>query len=93
MQHAPSKHEEIALIWYTAIEEKTGGFIKPSGAANKLITGVRGETPGLDAFDIKIYNHSGKLKTFYTIEFFSPYPLLASYIITLYLFQKYLYYK
>ena len=54
--------EEMSILLYSAIEEKTKGWIKPSRFGNKLLTGVIGETEGLGAFNIKLYNHSGEVE-------------------------------
>lgn len=50
--------EEVSLIWYTALDENGEGYIKPSNKDSPL-TGVRGETSGLSAFSVKIFNNSG----------------------------------
>lgn len=52
------KDEEVSLIWYTALDENDEGYIKPSNKDSPL-TGIRGETPGLKDFSIKIFNHTG----------------------------------
>lgn len=54
------ENEEISLIWYTALETGTTGNIYPSNAGSHL-TGVRGNTPGLGDFNIKLLNHSGTI--------------------------------
>lgn len=48
----------MSLLWYTALDEGTKGFIKPSSTGSKL-TGVRGFTSGLGDFTLKIFNHTG----------------------------------
>lgn len=50
--------EEASILWYTALDENTKGFIKPSSAGSQL-TGVRGHTSGLGDFKIKLSNYSG----------------------------------
>ncbi|CAH0553767.1 unnamed protein product [Brassicogethes aeneus] len=60
-EYASLKNEEAALLWYTALDEYTKGFIKPTNSATK-ITGVRGETSGLGQFVIKIFNNSGVIE-------------------------------
>lgn len=52
-------NEEVSLIWYVALDENSEGFIIPSNKDSPL-TGVRGETPGLKDFSIKIFNQTGK---------------------------------
>lgn len=49
--------DEISLIWYTALDEKTIGWIKPlRGKLKRDITGVIGETRGLGEFSLSIFN-------------------------------------
>lgn len=50
--------EEVSLLWYTALDENTKGYITPSNIASSL-TGVRGATSGLGDFTIKLFNISG----------------------------------
>lgn len=50
--------EEVSLLWYTALDENTKGYITPSNIASSL-TGIRGETSGLGEFTIKLFNSSG----------------------------------
>lgn len=52
------ENEEVSLIWYSALDESSEGFITPSNK-DSLLTGVRGETPGLKDFSIKIFNYTG----------------------------------
>lgn len=53
--------EEVSLLWYTALDENTKGYIMPSNIASPL-TGIRGHTTGLGEFSIKLFNSSGKSK-------------------------------
>ncbi|XP_022919576.2 mannosyl-oligosaccharide glucosidase [Onthophagus taurus] len=53
-------NEEVSLLWYTALDENSKGFIKASNSGSR-ITGVRGETPTLGEFSIKLFNHSGSV--------------------------------
>lgn len=50
----------MSLLWYTALDENTKGYITPSNAASTL-TGVRGKTSGLGDFSIKLFNTSGSI--------------------------------
>lgn len=52
--------EEVSLIWYTALDENSKGTIETSNTGSYL-TGVRGETPGLGEFTIKLFNFTGKV--------------------------------
>lgn len=51
--------EEVSLLWYTYLDRDTKGYINPSNSGSKL-TGVRGETPGLGEFSIKLFNYEGQ---------------------------------
>ncbi|KAB0802437.1 hypothetical protein PPYR_04623 [Photinus pyralis] len=53
-----SKGEEVSLIWYTALDENSKGNIETSNTGSSL-TGVRGDTPGLGEFTIKLFNFTG----------------------------------
>ena len=46
--------EEISLLFYTAIEENTKGWIKANLGDEKRITGVEGNTQGLGSFKINL---------------------------------------
>lgn len=46
--------EEISLLFYTAIEENTKGWIKVSLGDEKHLTGVEGNTQGLGSFTINL---------------------------------------
>lgn len=46
--------EEISLIFYTAIEDKTKGWIKPLIGGNEKLTGFEGDTEGLGSFKIDL---------------------------------------
>lgn len=48
--------EEVALLWYTAADEKTGGWISPT--QSEPFAGVRGETPGLGEFQLRLVSSS-----------------------------------
>lgn len=51
--------EEVALIWYAATaDEKTGGWMTTMGTASD-VTGIRGETPGLGEFQLKLVAVNG----------------------------------
>lgn len=50
--------EEVALLWYTALDKNTKGSIQPSNKGT-FLTGLRGDTPGLGEFNIKMFNFSG----------------------------------
>lgn len=56
------QNELVSLLLYSAIEEKTKGWIKPSRFGSQLLMGVTGETAGLGAFTVKLYNHSGQVE-------------------------------
>lgn len=49
--------EEVALLWYTATDEKTGGWISPT--QSEPFAGVRGETPGLGEFQLRLVSSNG----------------------------------
>ncbi|XP_012259973.1 mannosyl-oligosaccharide glucosidase [Athalia rosae] len=51
--------EEISLLYYTAIEEKTKGWIKAASGGDDKLTGVTGETDGLGTFKLDINPISG----------------------------------
>lgn len=53
-------HEEVSLLWYTALDETSKGSIKVSNTGS-WITGVRGDTPSLGEFHVKLFNQSGKI--------------------------------
>ncbi|CAK9824476.1 Mannosyl-oligosaccharide glucosidase GCS1 [Anthophora retusa] len=46
--------EEISLLFYTAIEESTKGWIKINLGNEKQLTGVEGNTQGLGSFNINL---------------------------------------
>lgn len=50
---APDDSDIISLIWYTALDEKTGGHITTD--SQTAHTGVRGHTPGLGDFHMHIH--------------------------------------
>lgn len=53
-------NEPISLVWYTALDEKTGGFLTATTAKETLkLTGVRGETPGLGEFSLNLQAVNG----------------------------------
>ncbi|GAB0092942.1 mannosyl-oligosaccharide glucosidase [Sergentomyia squamirostris] len=49
--------EEVSIIWYTALDEKTGGYINP--IRTDMASGIRGDTPGLGDFTLTLYNTNG----------------------------------
>ncbi|XP_055695193.1 mannosyl-oligosaccharide glucosidase [Lutzomyia longipalpis] len=49
--------EEMSIIWYTALDEKTGGWISPT--FSDMVSGIRGETPGLGDFSLSLYSMNG----------------------------------
>lgn len=51
--------EEISLLFYTAIEEKTKGWIKAVVGDDETLTGVEGDTEGLGSFRLDIKPISG----------------------------------
>ncbi|GLH08096.1 Mannosyl-oligosaccharide glucosidase GCS1 [Gryllus bimaculatus] len=53
--------EQISFLVYTAVEEKSKGWIKPERVGSHMITGVRGETEGLGPFSIKMFSNVGKV--------------------------------
>ncbi|XP_023311834.1 mannosyl-oligosaccharide glucosidase GCS1 isoform X2 [Anoplophora glabripennis] len=61
MQGYKELKEEVSLIWYTALDEDTKGYIEPTNSATKL-TGIRGQTSTLGEFTMKLTNHSGILE-------------------------------
>lgn len=62
--------EEVALLWYTATDEKTGGWISPT--MSTLLAGVRGETPGLGEFQLKLLNTNGTILNHSYLSTVSP---------------------
>lgn len=52
-------HEEVSLILYTAIDEKTDGWIKPHMHNGRFISGIKGETHGLGGFKLTLFNQTG----------------------------------
>lgn len=55
VHNTAKSNETISLIWYTALDEKDGGFLIPTTAADPLsIAGVRGETVGLGDFQLSV---------------------------------------
>ncbi|XP_044262589.1 mannosyl-oligosaccharide glucosidase [Tribolium madens] len=54
----PGNFDDVSLIWYTALDEETKGFISLTNSATKF-TGIKGETSGLGEFTIKFTNSSG----------------------------------
>lgn len=54
--------EIISLIWYTALDDKSGGLISTTTATkDSLFTGVRGETPGLGEFSLSLHESNGTI--------------------------------
>jgi len=56
------QNELISFLLYSAIDEKTKGWIKPYRFESGLSVGVSGETEGLGAFTLKLYNQSGQVE-------------------------------
>lgn len=56
---AATQKETISLIWYTALAEKTDGFIKVD--KNSQIFGVHGQTLNLGEFTLKIHEIDGNV--------------------------------
>lgn len=54
----PNRTEPMSLIWYAALDEKTGGNIKPTYAT---MYGIEGETKGLGSFKINLHDTKGKV--------------------------------
>lgn len=54
----PNRTEPMSLIWYAALDEKTGGHIKPTYAT---MYGIEGETKGLGNFKINLHNTKGNI--------------------------------
>lgn len=52
-------NELLSLIWYTALDEKTGGLITTN--TQSILTGIRGSTPGLGDFIMNIHNTNGTI--------------------------------
>lgn len=50
--------EPMSLIWYAALDEKTGGHITPTYDSTY---GIEGETKGLGKFKINLHNTRGKV--------------------------------
>lgn len=50
--------EEVALIWYVALDEKTEGYIAPDF---KQLYRIEGETKGLGKFRVNLHNSSGTI--------------------------------
>lgn len=66
----PNNPNSISLVWYTALDEKTGGFLTTTSAKSKSkLTGIRGETNGLGEFSLSFeavngtINHQSYLST------------------------------
>lgn len=59
----PNSTEPISLVWYTAFDDKTGGFVTTttSNVANQL-TGIRGETNGLGEFSVDLLAVNGTIE-------------------------------
>lgn len=56
----PSTIDEISFIWYTALDEKTNGWIIPTFSEDKNdITGMAGSTKGLGEFSLNIQKING----------------------------------
>lgn len=53
-----SLNEEVSLIWYMALDEKTDGHI---GATYNTVYGIEGETKGLGHFKLNLQNTSGSI--------------------------------
>lgn len=51
--------EPFSLIWYTAMDEKTGGILTTN--THSKLTGIRGETPGLGEFQLEIHRSNGSI--------------------------------
>lgn len=51
--------EQLSVIWYTALDEKTGGLITTN--TQSKLTGIRGVTPGLGDFTVNINKSNGTL--------------------------------
>ncbi|XP_017783438.1 PREDICTED: mannosyl-oligosaccharide glucosidase [Nicrophorus vespilloides] len=60
-EYAKKLDEEVSLLWYTAFDENIQGYIKTTNTGSEL-TGIRGDTPGLGKFNIKMFNHSGSIE-------------------------------
>ncbi|XP_012288943.1 mannosyl-oligosaccharide glucosidase GCS1 [Orussus abietinus] len=54
--------EIISLLFYTAVEEKTNGWIKPTLGVDNQLTGVEGVTQGLGAFRLTINPTQGVIE-------------------------------
>ncbi|XP_066256749.1 mannosyl-oligosaccharide glucosidase isoform X1 [Euwallacea similis] len=54
------KDEQISLIWYTALDSETKGFISPTNS-NTDITGIRGATSTLGNFKMTLFSHEGNV--------------------------------
>lgn len=50
--------EEVALIWYVALDEKTDGHIEPD---YRQLYRIEGETKGLGSFRVNLHNSSGTI--------------------------------
>lgn len=55
----PNRTEPMSLIWYSALDEKTDGNVKPT--YNKVY-GIEGDTKGLGSFKLSLHNTTGKSK-------------------------------
>lgn len=51
--------EPFSLIWYTALDEKTGGLMNTNTQTE--FTGIRGQTPGLGEFTLNIHKSNGTI--------------------------------
>lgn len=56
---ANNSNEPLSLIWYTAMDDKTGGIITTN--THSKLTGIRGETPGLGEFKLDIRRSNGTI--------------------------------
>ncbi|CAO1308782.1 unnamed protein product [Diamesa serratosioi] len=54
----PNKTEPMSLIWYSALDEKTDGNVKPT--YNKVY-GIEGDTKGLGSFKLSLHNTTGNI--------------------------------
>lgn len=54
----PNITEPMSMIWYAALDEKTGGYIKPTYSS---MYGIDGENKGLGSFKIGLHKTKGKI--------------------------------
>lgn len=65
----PNITEQMSLIWYAALDEKTEGNLKPTYAN---MYGIEGNTKGLGNFKINLHNSGGAIKRQSFLSTYAP---------------------